>query len=164
MTNPRHIHWVTGKHILRYLPGTADFGIGYASNGGVLLLGYIDFDWGGSIVDRKSTSGYCFNLGSAMISWSSRNQGSVAQSTAESKYITASTAYREVVWLRKLLGGLFSEKIQPTVIRCDNQSCIKLSENPMFHVKLKHIEMKCHFIQDMDQKCIVKLQYIDNDE
>ena len=50
------------------------------------------------------------------------------------------------MWLIKLLGGLFGENIEPTVIKCDNQSCINISENLMFHDKLKHIEMKYHFI------------------
>ena len=78
MTDPRQRHCVASKHILRYLHGTIAYGIRYASNGGVLLLGYTDSDWGGSIVDRKRTYGYCFSLGSAMISWSSRKQGSVS--------------------------------------------------------------------------------------
>ena len=99
-----------------------------------------------------------------MISWSRRKQGSVAQSTTEAEYIAASTACREAMWLRKLLGGLLSVKLEPTVIRCDNQSCIKLSENPMFHDKSKHIEMKYHFIQDMVQKGMVKLQYVSTEE
>ena len=72
MTDPRHRHWVAGKHILRYLYGTVAYGLKYASNGGVLFLGYIDFDWSGSIIDRKIPSGYCFSFVSAMISWSSR--------------------------------------------------------------------------------------------
>ena len=67
MTDPIHRHWGAGKHILRYLHDTIAYGLRYASNGGVLLLGYTDSDWGGSIVDRKSTFGYCFGLGSAMI-------------------------------------------------------------------------------------------------
>jgi hypothetical protein len=73
-----------------------------------MLHGYTDSDWMGSTVDWKSTFGYCFSLGSAMISWSSRKQGSIAQSTAEAEYITASIASREAVWLRKLLLDLFS--------------------------------------------------------
>ena len=72
MTDPRHRNWVAGKKILRYLRCTIAYGLRYASNGGVLLLGYTNFDWSGSIVDWNSTSGYCFSLGSAMISWSSR--------------------------------------------------------------------------------------------
>jgi hypothetical protein len=50
-----------------------------------MLHGYIDSDWMGSTVDQKSTSGYCFSLGSSMISWSSRKQGSIAQITAEAE-------------------------------------------------------------------------------
>ena len=74
-----------------------------------------------------------------MISWSSKKQGSVSQSMTEAEYISTSTACGEAVWLRNLLGGLLSVNLEPTVIRCDNQSCIKLSENPVFHDKSKHI-------------------------
>ena len=68
------------------------------------------------------------------------------------------------MWLRNPLGGLFSENIEPTVIRCENQSCIKISENYVFHDKSKHIVMKYHFIRDMVQKGIIKLRYIVIDE
>ena len=78
-------------------------------------------------MDRKSTSGYCFSLGSAMISWSSRKQGSIAQSTTEVEYIAASDASKEAIWLKKLVSGLFGDKLETTVFHCDNQSCIKLT-------------------------------------
>ena len=157
MSDPRHKHWIASKHILRYLKGSITFGLWYTSNGGVSLHGFVDSDCTGSPVDRKSTSGYCFSLGSAMVSWSSRKQGSIAQSTAKAEYIATSDASREVVWLRKLLSGLFQEKLETTVIHCDNQSCLKLTENPVFHDKSKHIEMKYHFIRDMVQKGAIKL-------
>jgi hypothetical protein len=51
-------------------------------------------------------------------------------------------------WLRKMLVGLFGQETAPTVIHCDNQSCIKLSENPVFHDRSKHIEIRYHFIRD----------------
>jgi hypothetical protein len=51
-----------------------------------------------------------------------------------------------------------------TVIHCDNQSCIKLSENPMFHDRSKHIEIRCHFIRDWVQRGAVQLQYISIDD
>jgi hypothetical protein len=108
-------------------------------------------------VDRKSTSGYCFSLGSTMIFWSSRKQGSIAQITAEAKYIFASAASREAVWLRKLLSDLFSAELEPTIIHCDNQSCIKLSENLVFHDRSKHIEMRYHYVRDMVQKNILSI-------
>ena len=99
-----------------------------------------------------------------MVPWSSRKQGSVAQSTAEAKYIAANDASREVVWLRKLLSRLFQEKLETTVIHCENQSYLKLTENPVFHDMSKHIEMKYHFIRDMVQKGAIKLQYICTEE
>jgi hypothetical protein len=64
------------------------------------------------------------------------------------------------VWLRKLLSDLFNEELEPTVIHCDNQSCIKLSENPVFHDRLKHIEMRYHYVRDMVQKNILSIQYV----
>ena len=121
------------------------------------MHGYADVDWAGSPVDRKSTFGYCFSLGSAMISWSSRKHGSIAQSTTEVEYIAASDASKEAVWLIKLVSGLFGDKLEMTVVHCDNQSCIKLTENPIFHDRSKHINMKYHYIRDLVQRKIVKL-------
>jgi hypothetical protein len=96
-----------------------------------------------------------------MISWSSRKQGSVAQSTAEAEYIATSTTSREAVWLRKLLSDLLRSELEPTVIHCDNQKqCIKLTENPVFHDRSKHIEMRYHYIRDMIQKKVLSLQYV----
>jgi hypothetical protein len=151
---------VVVKHILRYLWGTIAYGLRYTSSGGVMLHGYTDSNWMGSTVDQKSNSGYCFNLGSAMISWSSRKHGSIAQSTTEAEYIAASVASREAVWLRKLLSDLFSAELEPTVIHYDNQSCIKLSENLVFHHRSKHIEMRYHYVRNMVQKNILSIQYV----
>ena len=81
-----------------------------------------------------------------MISWFSRKQTNISLSTAEVKYIAVCSSCSEVVWLRKMLSGLFDAKIDVTDILCDNQSCIKMTENTVFHDKLKHIEIKCHFM------------------
>ena len=62
-----------------------------------------------------------------MISWSRQKQGSIAQSTAEAEYIAASDASKEAVWHRKLVSGLFGDKIETTMVHCDNHSCIKLT-------------------------------------
>jgi hypothetical protein len=160
MCEAKHIHMVAMKHILRYVRGTIAYGIRYTSSGGVMLHGFTDLDWMGSTVDRKSTFRYCFSLGSIMISWSSRKQGSIAQSTAKVEYIAASVASRETVWLRKLLPDLFSSELEPTVIHCDNQSCIKLTENSVFHDKSKHSEMRYHYVWDMVQKNFLSIQYV----
>jgi hypothetical protein len=164
MVEPKHVHWVAAKHVLRYLCGTVEFGLSYIQGDGVKLVGYSDADWAGSAVDRKSTSGCCFSLGSGAISWFSRKQKSVALSSAEAEYMAASLASCEAIWLRKLLMGLFDQELDTTVIHCDNQSCIKLSENPVFHDRSKHIEIRYHFIRDCVQKGTVKLQYVPTGE
>ena len=74
MSDSKHIHWVAAKHVLRYVRGTITYGLRYTSSSGVLLVGYADSNWVGNAVDWKSTSGYCFSMGSAMISWSSRRR------------------------------------------------------------------------------------------
>jgi hypothetical protein len=88
----------------------------------------------------------------------------VALSTAEVEYIAACVATREAVWLQKLLAGLFGQSLESTIIHCDNQSCVKLSINPMFHDKTKHVKIKYHCIRDMVLRKTIQLRYICTDE
>jgi hypothetical protein len=152
MVEPRQRHWVATNHIFRYLRGTITYGMRYTSSGGLFLHGVADVDWAGSPVDRKSTFGYYFSLGSVMNSWSSRKQGSIAQSKTEDEYIAASDASKEAEWLKKLVSRLFGDKLETTVVHCDNQSSIKLTENLVFHDRSKHIDMKYHYIRDLVQR------------
>jgi hypothetical protein len=78
--------------------------------------------------------------------------------------MAACEACTEVVWLRKLISDLFDQTPESTIIYCDNQSCIRLSEHPVFHERLKHIEIKYYFIRDKFQEGEVKLEYIPTDE
>ena len=137
MVEPKRAHWLATKHVLRYLRGIVELGLKYTRDNDVRLSGFTDADWAGNSVDRKRTSGYCFSLGSGMTSWCSRRQKFVALSSAEAEYMAASTASSEAIWLRKLLVNLLKEKMEATSILCDNQSCIKLSENPVFHDRSK---------------------------
>ena len=68
----------------------------------------------------------------------------MALSIAEVEYVTACSASCEAVWLRNLLSNLFDLQLDATCIHCDNQSCVKLSKNPVFHDKSKHIETSLH--------------------
>jgi len=73
----------------------------------------------------------------------------VALSMIEAEYIATSMACCEVVWLRKLFGELFEKILDTTIIYCDNKSGIRLAENPIFHDKPKHIEIRYHCIRNM---------------
>eukprot|EP00253_Pinus_taeda_P026105 PITA_26105 len=119
---------------------------------GVKLQGFTDADWVGSPSDRKRTSGGIFNLGSAAVSWYSRKQRLVALSSVEEKYMAASHAGCEAIWMRKILVELFGQMMDLMVIYCDNHNCIKISEIPVFHDRSKHIDMCYHHLWD----CVVK--------
>jgi hypothetical protein len=67
LVEPRHVHLVAAKHVMRYLKDTLDCGLSYDGDHDFTLSGYTDSDWAGSVADRKNTSGCCFSLGSAMI-------------------------------------------------------------------------------------------------
>ena len=129
MCEPRKVHWVAAKHILRYLQGAMDFGLDYRQGDRVRLAGYTNSDWAGCASDRKSTSGCYFGLVSTVVSWVSRKQQSVALSSAEAEYMVASLPSCEAIWLRKILFGLFGQALRPSVTYSDNQSCIKLKES-----------------------------------
>jgi hypothetical protein len=109
-------------------------------------------------MDRKSTSRCCFNLRSSMISWLSRKQTSVALGTSEAEYIATSVASREAVSLWKLLAGIFDLELEPTLIYCDNQSCMKFTENLVF------LDIKYHYIRDMVERKFVELRYISTED
>eukprot|EP00253_Pinus_taeda_P027165 PITA_27165 len=115
---------------------------------GVRLVGYTDSDWAGCASDRKSTSGCCFGLGSVVVSWFIWKQQSVALSSAEAEYMVVNLASCEAISLCKMLFSLFGQPLRPSMIFCDNQSCIKLTENPVFHDRSKHIGIRYHFMRD----------------
>jgi hypothetical protein len=164
MVEPRHVHLVATKHVMRYLEGTLDYGLCYIGDHDFRLCGYTDSDRVGSASDIKITSRCFFSLGSTMTSWQRRKQSIISLSTVEAKYIATCSTSCEAIWLRKLSIGLFDLEMEATMILYDNQSCIKMTKNSMFHDKSKHIEIQYHYIHDMVQRGAVKLQYIGTNE
>jgi hypothetical protein len=164
LIEPRRVHLVAAKNVMRYLKGTLEYGICYSRDHDFRLVGYTDSDWDGSVYDRKSTSRCCFSLGSTMTSWKSRKQSNIALSTTEVEYVAACSANCEAILLQKVLKDLFDLEMEATVILCDNQSCIKMTENPVFHDNSKHIKIRYHYIRDMVQRRVVKIQYVGTDE
>lgn len=95
-----------------------------------------------------------FNTGFATISWCSEKQSCVALSSTEAEYAAAKMVTQDCVWLRRLLGDIYNEVEYTVEIRCDNESAIKLAENPTYHAHTKHIEVQHHFVREnvLDQE------------
>ena len=78
--------------------------------------------------------------------------------TTEVEYLAACAV---AVWLRELLSRLFGLRLEATYIWCDNQSCMKLSENLVVYDKSKHIKIIYYYIRDIVQKGAMRLQFSD---
>ncbi|XP_059067900.1 secreted RxLR effector protein 161-like [Cryptomeria japonica] len=151
MQEPHESHWKVAKLILHYIQGTHSYGIHYASDVDIDLVGYTDSDWVSDSLDRKSTSKYCFYLGSGPISWSSKKQSAIALSSTEGEYRGAVNAAIEAIWLQNILPELNITFRKTTVLFCDNQSAIQISRNPVHHRHTKHIEIHMHYIRELIQ-------------
>ena len=100
----------------------------------------------GDPTDRRSTTGYCFLLGFSLISWRSKKQTFVARCSTEAEYRALADTTFELLWLRWLLTDLGVSTSSATLLYCDNQSVIHIAHNDVFHERIKHIEIDCHFI------------------
>ncbi len=123
---PTKQHWIAMKRIIRYLKGTQKYGLIYKKSNSMHgnCVGFSDADCGGDLDDRKSTSGYVFQVGGTAISWRSKKQACVALSTAEAEYIALTSTAQESLWLQQLLADLNREYAKSMVI---------------FHGRSKHI-------------------------
>lgn len=164
MEKPHSEHWEAAKRILRYVKGTVDYGIFYEAGVPVSLTGFTDSDFGGSIDDSKSTSGYVFNIGSGAISWSSKKQPIVALSTTEAEYIAAAHAGCHLVWLEEILKYLKQKQEADPTLFCDNTSTISVTKNPVLHGKTKHIRIRYHFLRELVNDGIINIKYCKSEE
>jgi hypothetical protein len=122
-------------------------------------IGYTDSDWAGETDNRKSTAGYTLLINETAISWSSKRQNTVALSSTEAEYLGCTQAVKEALWLKHFFDDINEPQTLPILIHCDNQSAIALTENPKFHARTKHIEIRHHFIREHVEKSEVKIQY-----
>jgi len=109
-----------------------DHGFFYSRNCNLELVGFSDSDWAGSHEDRKSTTGFVFDLGAAF-TWSSKKQSIVALSTSEAEYIAASIRLSlscYTIWLRRrFLEKMELKQEEASKIYIDNKSAIALAKN-----------------------------------
>ena len=142
-------HWEAAIRVLRYLKGTRSYALTLGGTGPLTLLGYSDSDYANCPDTSRSIGGYCFSLGSGMISWSSRKQSTVADSSCYAEYIALHNASHEVIFLRQLLEGLRFLPSGATRLFCDNDAASRLSEDHVWHPHTKHIRVKYHYTREL---------------
>ena len=97
---------------------------------------------------RRSIGGMVFYLNEGLITWNSHKEKTVALSSCEAKFMAATTAAKQALWLRNLLGEITGTEPKAVSLYVDNSSAIALMKNPVFHGRSKHIDVKFHFIRE----------------
>ena len=164
MQNPTKQHSGAAKRILKYIAGTLGFGIWYTCSTKFKLQGYSDSDWASSLDNRRSTSRSVFTLGTSAITWYSKIQEIVALSTVEAEYVTTTSSTCQAIQLRRILSDFGLEQREATVIHCDNKSAIAIAKNPIQHGRMKHIELRFHFIRNLISDGSIDLNYCKTDD
>jgi hypothetical protein len=157
-SSPGKQHLEALKRLLRYLRATMDMKLTYYKGiaDGDVILGFSDTDWAGDHADRKSTGGIVFFMSGGPIYWRSYKQTTVALSSTEAEYVTLAEAAKQAIWFRQIAEFCGLDVSNPTQLFEDNQSAIKICNNPVGHQRTKHIAVKYHFIRDEieDQRSI----------
>ncbi|KRY91249.1 Retrovirus-related Pol polyprotein from transposon TNT 1-94 [Trichinella pseudospiralis] len=162
MDKPTIKAWQAVKRIFRYLRGTADYGLLYQAKGEGFLKGYSDADYAGDVTTRRSRTGVvCMCAGEAVL-WHSQKQRSVALSTTEAEYVAASEATKDMMWLMTLFAEVTEVKQKP-ILFADNMGAVKLSKNPEFHKRSKHIDVRFHFVREKYNEGKIDIQHIDSE-
>lgn len=163
---PHREHLKAAKHILKYLNSTINFEICYRKTTGQNLRAYADADWAGSCDDRRSYTGFTFELAGGPITWESRKQQTVALSSTEAEYMALSSACKEVVYIRSFLREIgYNELVnKPTELYGDNLSSHQLVKNPVHHARSKHIDIRVHYIREVYSKNLIELKYVPTED
>ena len=155
-----HAHWNAAIHVVRYLKGSRDLELVLGGDNEVKITGFTDSDWANCPDTRRSIGGYLFTLGSGPVSWQSKWQRIVVTSSCEAEYTAAFEASKEAIWLRTLLSSIGLPPTSATTLLCDNNAAITLLEDPAFHARVKHFDVRYHFLREHVQSGNISLSYI----
>jgi hypothetical protein len=148
MQGPTSAHWQRARRVLRYLRGNPG-GLVYTQQQFATLEAFADASFATDNNSGKSTTGFVLLLSGAAVSWRSKLQSCVAQSTTEAEYISLALAAAEVYWLRQLLAFLNNVQAAPTPIYEDNNAALQLASNPVVQQRTRTINVKYHYLRQL---------------
>lgn len=158
-------HWQAAIRVLHYLKGTRSLSLRLGGEETSRLHGYSDSDYANCPDNSRSIGGHCFSLGSGMISWSSKKQRLVADSSCYTEYIALHKSACEATFLRAVLEALHFLPSSATPIYCDNIAASILTEDHVWHPRTNHIRVRYHSVREMvmrNEICIARVSSNDN--
>jgi hypothetical protein len=121
-------------------------GLKIQKSGSKLLSAFSDANWEGCSDNRKSTEGFAIFIGSNLINWCAKKQSTMSRSSTESENKSMVNAIAELMWVQSLLRELQVSYPRGACLWCNNMGAKYLSSNPVFHGRMKHIEVNYHFV------------------
>ena len=129
-------------------------------HGHLRIEAFTNANWVGSLLDRRSTIGYCTFLGDNLVTWKSKKETVVARSIAEAEYRAIGYTSCELMWVKHLLEELRFELQLPMDMYCDNQATVHIASNPVFHERTKYIEVDCHPVHERVENGIIATPFV----
>ena len=147
--------------ILKYLKGISGKGLFLKKNEVRSVEAFTDADQAGSVDDRRSTSGYCTLVWGNLVTWRSKKQTVVTQSSAKAEFRAVAQGICELLQLKMLCEELKVKKSQPMKLYCDN---ISISNNPVHHDRTKHVKVERHFIKEKIEEGTICMVHVPTSE
>ena len=161
--NPSQDHLNRTRHICHYLAGTSKYALVCNGNTNKGLVPCAGSDWASNPVDRRSTTGYMVKLADAIFICNSRAQRTVVLSSTEAEYMSLSDTSRQLVWIKALLSEL-GVNLGPIPLCGDNQGSIFMASNPVQERRIKHIDIRFHYIREVVQQRQVELFFMNDSD
>ncbi|GJT22669.1 putative ribonuclease H-like domain-containing protein [Tanacetum coccineum] len=120
------------------------------------LEAFLDSDYRGASLNKKSTTGGYQFLGRRLISWQCKKQTIMANSTTKAEYVAAANCCGKVLWIQNQMLD-YGFNFMNTKIHIDNESTISVIKNLVAHSRTKHIEIRFHFISDCYEKRLIEV-------
>jgi len=173
--NPNKQHMQAARRLLRYVSKTRNFGLHFGpftEKKNPIATMFSDADWAGDKESRPSTGAYVCTISEnqsnsphTAISWSSKQQSTIALSSTEAEYMALTQASKEGIWVRRFMDEISRASGEdvpatPMTIFADNQGSMALAKNPEFHSRTKHISIQQHFIREKVESKEVRLEYL----
>ncbi|GJZ16253.1 zinc finger, CCHC-type containing protein [Tanacetum coccineum] len=160
-SNPSNHHWEAIIRVFRYLKKTMNYGLSYFGFPSV-IEGYSNASWITNSEDHTSTTGWVFLLGGGAISWASKKQTCITDSTMESEFVALAAAGKEAEWLRNLIYEipLWPKPISPISMHCDSAATLAKAYSQIYNGKSRHLGVRHSMVRELITNGVISVDFV----
>eukprot|EP00963_Diacronema_lutheri_P014467 scaffold2931_cov1286-Pavlova_lutheri.AAC.1 len=166
---PKKTQWNALRGTLKYLHGTESHALVYEATDEdvrdqIKIITHSDADYASDKDSRRSRTGFVIQVMGSLVAWQSKMQPTISISTTEAEYQAATAAVKETLWIKNYLQQLLEPRNISAKIYMDNQSALRLIQNPQSVTRAKHIDVQHHFLRERAIREEVKFEYCPTNE